>query len=208
MFITVEGIEGSGKTTQTNLLAAALEREGRNVAITHEPGWGQVGNCLRQVLLDERGVELAPLAELCLFCADRAQHVGDFIRPQLDQGHIVICDRFSDSTVAYQGYGRGLDLGLVKKLAWEAALGAIPDLTILLDLPVELGLGRIGDREGRNKLDEESLRFHSRVRRGYREIAAAEPRRVKLVDASRAREEIAEEVSSLALGALDQGGVR
>jgi len=197
MFITIEGTEGCGKTTLARLLGEALTSEKHNVVITREPGWGPVGKCLRELLLDDKNLELDPFAELCLFCADRAEHVRSLICPSLDGGQIVICDRFSDSTVAYQGYGRGLDLALVKKLAWEAALDTVPEVTILLDLPIEQGLERINGREGRTKMDDEGIRFHTRVRKGYLEIASAEPKRVRRVDASRGIEEVAEEALSI-----------
>jgi len=196
-FITIEGTDGSGKSTQAALLVERLQRLGLPAVLTHEPGWGAVGEALRRLLLDERSLRLDPFAELCLFCADRAQHVTDLIAPELERGSVVVCDRFSDSTVAYQGYGRRLDLALVERMAWEAARGLKPDLTVLLDLPFEEGLKRIDGRGGRTKLDDETLAFHRRVWDGYRRIAAADPRRVATVDAARGVDEVARDVFAL-----------
>jgi dTMP kinase len=203
MFITVEGIEGCGKTTQSRLLAEKLRAEGYSVTLTHEPGWGVVGSRLREILLDEVDIELDPFAELCLFCADRAQHVKELIRPRILAGDVVVCDRFSDSTVAYQGYGRGGDLELVRRLAWEAARGAVPDATVLLDLSVEEGLRRIGTRAGKTKMDAEDKGFHERVRRGFLEIAALEPGRVLVVDGSAGIEDTFESLWSTLRRKLD-----
>ena len=200
MFITFEGIEGSGKSTQAKLLQEFLELKGYRVTLTREPGWGAMGKLIRRMLLEEREMVLDPMAELCLFCADRAQHVKELILPNLKEGELVICDRFYDSTIVYQGYARRLDLALVKKLAKASALGLEPELTILLNIPVEKGLSRLGD--GKNKLDEEPLDFHERVRQGYMLIAKSEPHRVKIFNAAKDIKVLQDEIRILVLGYL------
>ncbi len=202
MFITFEGVEGSGKTTQTTLLKDFLVQRGYKVTVTREPGWGAVGKLIRRMLLEERDLELDPLAELCLFCADRAQHVRDFIKPSLEQGEIVICDRFNDSTLVYQGYGRKLDLDLVKKLSKSSALGLEPELTILLNLPVRMGLSRLKKRAEKTKMDEEPVEFHERIRQAYLLIAQKEPVRIKVVNAAVNVNEIQEEIRNIVLKSL------
>jgi len=202
MFVTFEGIEGSGKSTQAKLLQEFLELKGYKVTITREPGWGAMGKLMRRMLLEEREMILDPMAELCLFCADRAQHVKDLILPKLKEGEFVICDRFYDSTIVYQGYARRLDLALVKKLAKASALGLEPELTILLNIPVEKGLSRLGDRDGKNKLDEEPLDFHERVRQGYMLIAKNEQNRVKIFNAAKDIKVLQDEIRINVLGLL------
>jgi dTMP kinase len=197
VFITFEGVEGSGKTTQAELLRDFLLDKGYKVTLTREPGWGALGRLIRRMLLEEKDLDLDPLAELCLFCADRAQHVRDLIKPKLKEGEIVICDRFADSTVVYQGYGRRLDLDLVKRLAKASALDLQPRLTLLFNLPVRLGLSRLEKREGKTKMDLEPLEFHERIRQGYMYIAQKEPDRVKVVNAARDINEIQEEIKSI-----------
>jgi len=202
MFITFEGVEGSGKTTQTTLLKDFLVQQGYKVTVTREPGWGAVGKLIRRMLLEERDLELDPMAELCLFCADRAQHVRDLIKPSLDQGQIVICDRFNDSTLVYQGYGRKLDLDLVKKLSKSSALGLEPELTILLNLPVRMGLSRLKKRAEKTKMDEEPLEFHERIRQAYLLMAQKEPKRIRVVNAAMDVDEIQEEIRNIVLKSL------
>ncbi len=204
MFITLEGVEGSGKSTQAELLKKFLLKQGHRVILTREPGWGAVGRLIRRMLLEEKDLELDPLAELCLFCADRTQHVRDFIKPKLKEGELVICDRFTDSTIAYQGYGRKLDLDLVEKVSKAAALGLKPELTILLNIPVRLGLSRLEKRSGKTKMDEEPLEFHEQVRQGYVFIAQKEPKRVKVVNAARDVNDVQEEIRSIVLGCLSK----
>lgn len=206
MFITFEGVEGSGKSTQAEFLKVFLLKQGREVALTREPGWGALGRLIRKMLLEEKDLDLDPLAELYLFCADRTQHVKDFIRPMLREGYIVICDRFTDSTIAYQGYGRGLDLELVEKVSKTAALSLKPDLTILLNLPVKVGLSRLEKRSGKTKMDEEPVEFHERVRNGYIFIAQKEPMRVKVVNAARDIDEVQEEIRTVVLERLSRKG--
>ena len=177
MFITFEGIEGSGKTTAQQLLALELEKRGHDVLLTREPGGCGLGRALRPILLDARNSGLCNRAELYLFLADRAQHVAEIIRPAVEAGQIVICDRYTDSTLAYQGYGRGRDPDRLRRANDLATGGLQPDLTLLCDLPVSVGLERAGLRNRREgtvlsegRFDSESLNFHERVR----QVKAAE----------------------------------
>ncbi len=204
MFITFEGVEGSGKSTQAELLKVFLLKQGHEVALTREPGWGALGRLIRKMLLEEKDLDLDPLAELYLFCADRTQHVRDFIKPMLKEGYIVICDRFTDSTIAYQGYGRRIDLELVERVSKTAALSLKPDLTILLNLPVRVGLSRLEKRSGKTKIDEEPVEFHERVRSGYISIAQKKPKRIKVVNATRDIDEVQEEIRTVVLGRLSR----
>ncbi|GIW46842.1 MAG: thymidylate kinase [Deltaproteobacteria bacterium] len=204
MFITFEGIEGSGKTTQAQLLRDFLVNKGYRVTFTREPGWGILGRLIRRMLLEERNLELDPVAELCLFCADRAQHVKELLKPRLKAGDIVICDRFADSTVVYQGYGRGLDIELVKKVANASTLGLKPDITLLLNLPVKIALSRIRNRESMTKFEEEPLEFHERIRQGYLFIAQKEPDRIKVINAARGVDQIREEITDIVLTRLSR----
>ena len=204
MFITFEGIEGTGKSTQIALLKARLEALGRRVHLTCEPGGSRIGAELRRVLLSLENRDLCPRAELFLYLADRAQHVAQVIRPALASGEIVLCDRFADSTVAYQAYGRGLDAELLHGLNTLAVDGLWPDLTILLDIDPAVGLTRAVNRnkaEGKTvaegRFEAESLAFHTSVREGYKALARRFPERIKLVDASGDVDEIAAAVRAL-----------
>ena len=191
-FISLEGVDGSGKTTQLRLLADALAARGIACLSTFEPGGTTLGRQIRQALLRVSDQKVEPLAELLLFAAARAQHVSELISPALESGRVVLCDRFIDATVAYQGYGRGIDLELINRLNQLATGGLKPDLTVVLDIPVATGLERAADRMGNgewNRLDREPVEFHERVREGYEEIAKAEPSRVRVVDASGSEEE-------------------
>lgn len=202
MLITFEGIEGSGKSTQANLLNEFLSGKGYKVTLTREPGWGHLGNLIRSIILEERELVLAPMAELFLFCADRAQHVKDFIAPRLKNGEIVICDRFYDSTVVYQGYGRKLDMRLVNKAAKASALDVAPAITFLLNLPVREGLARLKERGSITKMDEEPIEFHEMIRQGYMLIARREPERIKSVNAARDITTVHEEIRALVMERL------
>jgi dTMP kinase len=187
LFLTFEGPEGAGKTTQIGLLADALREMGHLVTRTREPGGDVVGERVRELLLHEDvGVE----AELLLFAAARARNVHSVVRPALAAGHVVLCDRYTDSTVAYQGYGRGLSLDLIARINDFATGGLRPDRTFLFDLPPAEGLAR-QSRADQNRLDRESLAFHERVRDGFLAIARTEPGRVILLNASRSVPEIA-----------------
>ena len=193
MFITFEGVEGAGKTTQIARLALRLRAEGRDdVLTTREPGDGPLGSELRRLALHPpAGITVKPRAELLIMLADRAQHVGQVIRPHLAGGGIVICDRYADSSVAYQGYGRGLDIAEITRLNDYATNSLKPDLTILLDLDPTLGLARQSER---NIMEAESLAFHTRIRAGFLGLAAQEPNRWAIVEAGRSAEEVAGDV--------------
>ena len=183
-FVTFEGPEGAGKTTQIARLETVLRARGHTVLRTREPGGDPVGERVRELLLHVGGATLSAEAELLLFEAARAQNVSGLVRPALDAGHVVLCDRFTDSTLAYQGYGRGLSLDFIREANAFATGGLTPDRTILLDLPPADGLAR-QTRAEQNRLDRESLAFHERVRAGFLEVAAREPKRVVVVDAAR-----------------------
>lgn len=204
MFITFEGVEGSGKSTQAKLLAEHLSQQGHKVSLTREPGWGQLGELIRKVILDNRDLELDAFSELCLFCADRAQHVRDYIRPKLEAGEIVICDRYFDSTVVYQGHGRKLDKRLVNKIAKASTLDLVPDVTFLLNLPVKTGLTRLQSRGDITKMDEEPIEFHELIRQGYMLIAKREPNRIKKIGADRDVLEIHSDIRSMVSEMISQ----
>jgi dTMP kinase len=190
-FVTFEGIEGAGKTTQLRHLATHLREAGRDVVETREPGGTAAGAAIRRLLLGAETVPLTPLAELFLYCGDRAQHVDEVIRPALAAGRVVLSDRFSDSTVAYQAYGRGLELAAVEALEARARGGLRPTLTFLLDCPVDAGLARAWSRAGAaDRFERETIEFHERVRRGFRTLAAAEPARFCVLDATRPVEDV------------------
>lgn len=205
LFVTFEGIEGCGKTTQLRLLARSLEEQGRRVLMTREPGGCPIADKIRGILLDAGNLEMNPTAELLLYAAARAQHVAEVVKPALNEGRIVLCDRFTDATLAYQGYGRGLDLSIISELNMIAAASLKPQLTLLLDCPVETGLSRAvarinaaaGPREERFEL--ESAQFHRRVKDGYLKLAAAEPERFIIIDGSGNIEQVAENVKKAVL---------
>ena len=197
MFITFEGIEGAGKSTAIEFLVEYLQAHGYDPVTTREPGGSALGRRLRSLLLDVRTTGLCSRAELFLFLADRAQHVAEVISPALEAGQVVLCDRFTDSTLAYQGYGRGLDTEYLRGLNQAATGGLQPELTLLLDLPVRCGLERAGERNratgiviAEGRFDSESLDFHERVRRGYRALAEEEPERFAIIDASQPPEDV------------------
>lgn len=189
LFITLEGGEGSGKSTQAQALKALLEDAGRKVTVTREPAGCPLGQRARE-LLNDRSLKLDARSEFLLFAAARAQHVAEVIRPALDRGEVVICDRFSDSSVAYQGYGRGLDLEDVREANRMATQGLVPDLTVLLDVPVETGLGRKAGEKAPDRIGQEGAQFHERVRQGYLAMAAQEPDRFLVRDGTLLPEEI------------------
>ncbi len=186
LFVTFEGIEGSGKSTHLRQLAAQLRRGGRDVIETREPGGTRAGAAIRELLLGGERSPLAPLAELFLYCADRTEHLDEVVRPALAAGRVVLCDRFSDSTIAYQGYGRRLALDVVRALDESARRGLRPALTILLDCPITEGLARARSRSAAaDRFEGEAAAFHERVRAGFLALAAAEPDRFFVVDATR-----------------------
>ncbi len=192
LFITLEGLEGSGKTTQQKYIVDELRDKGFDVLLTREPGATRLGKRIRELLLDPEWSEMTPRAEILLFAADRAQHVEEVVKPALKAGKIVISDRYFDSNLAYQGYGRGLDIEIVKKINLWAVDYLKPDLTFFLDLPVEVGLARaraqtvdkLGDR-----LEREELKFYQQIRDGYLKLAE-ESGRFRVIDANRSIKEV------------------
>ena len=199
--ITCEGIEGSGKSTQILRLADHLRGQGREVIVTREPGGCPIADAIRRILLDPANSQLCATAELLLYAAARAQHVAEVIRPALTKGAIVLCDRYIDATLAYQGFGRGLDLSLIKQLNQVASAELLPDLTLLFDLPVATGLSRALARnavalENEGRFEAESLAFHERVRAGYLQGARQETR-FSIVDAKGTPEEVTERVTRI-----------
>jgi len=195
LFITFEGLDGSGKTTQMRRLAKRLRARGHVVLETVEPGGTEIGGKIRQVLLDAANQELSPIAELLLYFASRAQNVDERIGPALRRGEIVLADRFTDSTLVYQGCGRGLGAETVLALDRIACRGLKPDLTLLVDIDVETSLARARARNaaqpaGETRMDEQSLEFHRKVYEAYQALAAGEPERIRRIDGRAAIEEI------------------
>jgi len=203
MFITLEGPEGSGKSTQIKHLAKRLEEMGYSVITTREPGGTPIGDQIRQVLVRMENKELHPRTEILLFLAARAQLVEQVIKPALQDGKIILCDRYGDSTLAYQGYGHGLDLEQLRRMLDFATDHLKPDLTILLDLDVKTGLMRKKAEDEWNRLDAYEALFHERVRDGYLQLAREEPERWRIVDASQAIDAVQEDLFRIILGALE-----
>ncbi|MCJ2163736.1 MULTISPECIES: dTMP kinase [unclassified Pseudodesulfovibrio] len=201
MFITFEGIEGTGKSTQITKVREYLESMGREVFLTMEPGGSRVGRELRKMLLHVDNKDITPITELFLYLADRAQHVGQVIRPELKAGKVVLCDRFADSTIVYQGYGRGLDTMMLKHLNEVAVDGLWPDLTLLLDIDPEIGLKRAtlrniqdGKAKEEGRFEAEHLSFHQRIRQGYLTWAALNHDRMKVINAAASPDEVFERI--------------
>lgn len=204
MFITFEGPEGSGKTTQSLLLQSFLQQQGYDVLWTREPGGTRIAEQIRDVLHRPDNQEMASNAEFLLYSAARAQHTSEKIRPALGRGEIVLCDRYYDSSLAYQGYGRGLDLSMLRTITQCATEGLVPDLTLYFDIAPEEGLRRRQkDAEAEwNRLDGEALAFHKRVYEGYHKLIKAEPERWVVVEAGRDVEVVQQEVAELVLARL------
>lgn len=192
-FISFEGIEGSGKSTQVKLLADHLRASGHTVLVTAEPGGTPIGNKIRKLLLEPRN-HMDPLTELLLYYAARAQHVREVIYPALLKNSVVITDRFIDSTVAYQGYARGIDLSVISTLDDIVVPDMRPSLTIVLDLEVEEGLRRNREARKEDRFEQETVEFHTRVRQAFHQIAREDSRRVRIVDASRSIDEVSRDV--------------
>jgi dTMP kinase len=201
-FITLEGIDGVGKSTQLRLLASHLGEDGYRVCVTREPGGTTIGEQIRKVLLASHNTKLAALSELVLMYAARAQHLEEVIRPALAQGDVVLSDRFNDASFAYQGYGRKLSTGAVRALDRIICGPTQPDLTLLLDMPPRVALQRANTRESRIKskqrrFETAGLEFQERVRRGYLTIARRQPKRVKVVNANRSTQEVQREIRQI-----------
>jgi dTMP kinase len=197
MFITLEGIEGSGKTTQMGQLSTYFVNRGHSCVLTREPGGTALGEKIRAILLDPASTELVPTAELLLYMADRAQHINSLIKPCLAEGKVVLCDRYFDATVVYQGFARGLDTGFICDLHRLILDDLKPDITFLLDLSPKIGLARAwkqlddGTRSGtESRFEEETISFHEKVRAGYLELARCQPERIRVVDGSRDEKQV------------------
>jgi dTMP kinase len=194
ILVTFEGIEGSGKSSQIALTRTYLEEEGYPCLVTREPGGAPLGEEIRSFLLDKEDLSIDPLAELFLIEADRAQHVTEVILPALEAGKMILCDRFTDATVAYQGYGRGMDMATIEEMNRQATGGLIPHCTILLDCSVAVGMARAG---GADRFEREDHHFHQRVRAGYLRIAQQEPQRVQVVSGEGGQEAIQAEIQRI-----------
>ena len=202
MFITLEGPDGGGKTSQVQHLAKYLRAENFNVLITREPGGSPIGDQIRQVIMELKNTAMDPHTEFLLFSASRAQHVAEVIRPGLEAGQIVISDRFYDSSLAYQGYGQGLSLETLKDITYFATDGLAPDLTLLLDLPVDEGLRRREADGNWNRMDAYDINFHRQVRRGYLKLAAEDPQRWVVLSAEQSFDALQEEIRRTVMARL------
>ena len=207
LFITFEGGDCAGKTTQLKMLEAWLKERGRSVVCTREPGGTELAEKIRGLLLSkDAGEFMTPQAELLLFSAARAQHVKHVVMPQLQSGGVVLCDRFIDSTVAYQGFARGLDMDFIRRLNSFCTAGCLPDLTFLLDLPLAESRRRLASRlggDGPDRMEDEKLSFHARVREGFLKIAEEEPNRLKVIDAMRSVDEIHSDIIRIVENAIE-----
>lgn len=192
LFITIEGGDGSGKTTQIDLLMKYFDQEGFDVLLTREPGGTVISEKLREIILDKEHMEMADMTEALLYAAARAQHVHEFIIPNINKGKVVICDRFVDSSVVYQGYARELGIDTIETINEFATLGLKPDLTILLDLPADIGLARKKNQKALDRLELAADAFHIKVNEGYKILAHKHPERILAVDATQSIEAIHE----------------
>ena len=207
MFITFEGPDGSGKTTQMELLMPVLAAFGMDTVRTREPGGTYIGDQIRAVIMNMKNKSMHPRSEILLFCASRAQLVEELIRPSLAEGKLVLCDRYADSTLAYQGYGHGLDREALTRLLDFATGGLKPDLTLLFDISAEAGLRRrLTNHEEWNRMDDYALQFHERVRNGYLAMAAADPERWAVIDADRSPDEVHRDVAEILTKKLKEAG--
>jgi dTMP kinase len=202
MFITLEGPDGSGKTSQMAGLAEFLKDQGYDLIATREPGGTEIGDQIRKVLFNLDNKAMNPRTEILLFQSSRAQIVEEVIRPALNAGKVVLCDRYADSTFAYQGYGHGVEMNTLREIVQFATGGLTPDLTLFLDVEASEGLKRRNKGGDWNRLDDYSLDFHRRVRAGYAEMIAAEPERWVVIDAARKPEQVAKDLQAAALERL------
>jgi len=211
MFISFEGIEGSGKTTHVKHTVRFLQDKGHDCVITREPGGTRIGEKIRAILLDPLSKDMDPLTELLLYTADRAQHIKEYILPLLSDGKMVLCDRYYDATMAYQGFARGLNISLIEKMHKLLFDNLKPHITLLLDLPPEIGLERAwkqinnGNRiSEETRFEEEKLSFHRRVREGYLELSRLEPERFRIIDASKDEHGVREEIFNILASEIER----
>ncbi len=190
LFITFEGTDGSGKTTQIKLLEHYLKQKSFEVVLSREPGGTRVSEIIRDIILDPQNKEIVPLTEMILYAASRAQHVAEVIEPAIESGKIVICDRYVDSSYAYQGGGRGMDLKVIADVNRIAVNGTVPDITFFLDLDPEVAIKRRINSTGADRIEQEKLDFHRRVYDGYKKLSILYPDRIKTIDAEKSIEEI------------------
>jgi dTMP kinase len=213
LLITFEGVEGSGKTTQIGRLKGYLTRKGIPCKVTREPGGCPIGESIRKILLNPDHKEMSPLSELLLYEASRAQHVKEVIKPLLKKGGVILCDRFNDASIAYQGFGRKVDLKWVEKLNRLSSQGIKPDLTFLLDCPSDVGIKRAlrrnqaSKKEREDRFEKEKIQFHQLVRKGYLSIAREEPDRVKVIDTRHGEEEVFEKIRQIVDNVLVKRGI-
>ena len=210
MFITLEGIEGCGKTTQIKHLTAFFKERGQPCVVTREPGGTDIGREIRSILLAPSSKGIVPKAELLLYIADRAQHIERLVKPCLSDNKVVLCDRYFDATVVYQGYARGIDTGFIRELHRLILEDFKPDITLLLDLEPRVGLARAwkelnsGNRSGNeSRFEEEDLSFHEKVRAGYLELARQEPERFRIIDAANSESQVQEDIRAVLTEVLD-----
>lgn len=207
LFVTFEGVEGCGKSTQLGRLQAWLEEQGHTVLVTREPGGTPIAEAIREILLDPAHTAMGPEAELLLYEAARAQHVHEKIGPALAKGQIVLCDRFADSTTAYQGAGRGFGPEVLHELHTMATGGVWPDLTLLIDLDVRIGLERARNRGRKDRLEREAIDFHQRVRDGFLALAQSAPERIAIIDGDASEEVVAQAVKAHVAAAVAKRSV-
>ncbi len=203
LFITFEGIEGCGKSTQARMLKEYLIKEGKSVFLTREPGGPKIAEEIREILLSVENKEMLPQTEVLLYMAARSQHTGEWIIPELEKGKIVISDRYYDSTFAYQGAARKIDGKLIDTIRRYATFGLVPDITFLVDLPEEIGLSRILAKDA-DRLEQESMKFHKKVREGFLDLANKEPERFVVLDGNKSIKEIHKNVISIILKELNK----
>lgn len=196
IFITIEGTDGAGKSTQIPFIKGFLEKKGYKVLLTREPGGTEIGEKIRNLLLDKENKEMCDMTEALLYAASRAQHIKELIVPALEQGKAVLCDRFVDSSIAYQGKGRELGLETVKSINDFATCGLEPDLTILLDLDPEKGLERVKENNAVDRLEQEKLDFHKKVYKGYKDLSNLYPNRIKVISADQSIQKTSSDIEN------------
>jgi len=195
LFITFEGTDGSGKTTQIRLVEEYIKKTGREVVLSREPGGTRVSELIRDLILSPENTEIVPLTETILYAASRAQHIAQVIKPAIEAGKVVICDRFVDSSYAYQGGGRGVDLKIIADINRLAIEGMIPDITFFLDIEPDIAIERRINATGADRIEQENIDFHRRVYSGYKKMASLYPDRIKTIDANRTIQEISSEIN-------------